>query len=559
MYYILMTNENTSLTFTNRWADGAVVYQIYPRSFKDSNGDGIGDLPGITSRLDYLKELGINAIWLSPFYPSPMADFGYDVADYCDVDLIFGTLQDFDDLLSACSERDIKLIIDLVPNHSSDEHPWFLASKQDKTNDYADWYIWRDPAPESKPGKPLPPNNWLNIFSGTTAWEWVEERQQFYLHSFHKKQPDLNWSNPEVRGAIKDAMRFWLDRGVDGFRVDAVYFMAKEPALTDNPLNPHYKENRDSAYNSLLHLNSQAHPVVYEYLGEMADVLKEPAYDSKKRFMVTEAYPGGPDPVAEYMKFYEGMDPAVAAPFNFEGLSLPWQAEPWRKFLAPFHKALSDFSPLCVSSYAFGNHDQWRLVTRLGDKAARSAAVLQLTLPGMIFIYNGEELGMHNVDIPADKLHDPAASDGGGRDPERTPLQWSAEANAGFSTHEPWLPVADDYQTHNVETEKADPRSFWNMYKQLTTLRASEEAIRTGEFELLKTSAPDVLAFRRYSDGHDSFVTFINFSDKPVKIAAPLKLTDFVISSAGATTKVAASDTEVALAGNEAVVYRVVN
>lgn len=557
MYYMDMTHSHPTSPQTDRWADGAVVYQIYPRSFQDSNGDGIGDLPGITSRLDYLKELGISAIWLSPFYPSPMADFGYDVADYCDVDPMFGSLQDFDTLLAACHQRDIRLIIDLVPNHSSDEHPWFKASRKDRTNEYADWYIWRDPAPDSTPEKPLPPNNWLNIFSGTTAWEWVEERQQFYLHSFHKKQPDLNWSNPDVREAIKDAMRFWLDRGVDGFRVDAVYFMAKEPTFSNNPLNPNYDADEDGSYNSLLHTNSQGWPVVYAYLAEMARVLKEPAYAAQKRFMVTEAYPNSHNPVSEYMEFYVGMDPEVAAPFNFEGLSLPWKAEAWRRFLKPFHHALSQFSHHCVASYAFGNHDQSRLATRLGKNAARSAAVLQLTLPGMIFVYNGEELGMRDVAVPPERIQDPAATGGGGRDPERTPMQWSADPHAGFSSVEPWLPVASDYMEDNVQAQQDDPASFWNLYKQLIGLRNSEVAVSEGEFELLETPAHDVVAFRRYAPGHASFLTIVNFSEEPVSLPLPLPIERLVISSAGQAKQAETSGTEVALAAHEAVVYQV--
>jgi alpha-glucosidase len=550
-----MAEKTSNSKPTDRWADGAVVYQIYPRSFQDSNGDGIGDLAGITSRLDYLAELGVNAIWLSPFYPSPMADFGYDVADYCDVDPSFGTLADFDAMLKACAKRHIKVIIDLVPNHSSDEHPWFVASRKSRDNPYADWYVWRDPLPGSTPEKPIPPNNWLDVLSGNSTWEWDEGRKQFYLHSFHIKQPDLNWSNPDVREAIKDAMRFWLERGVDGFRVDAVYWMAKEPMLSDDAPNPDYDADEDVPYDKLLHRNSRGWPVVYAYLAEMARVLQEPAYAGKKRFMVTEAYPEGHNPIADYMEFYVGMDPEVAAPFNFEGLSLPWQAEAWRRFLKPFHHALSQFSYHCVASYAFGNHDQSRVVSRLGERAARSAACLQLMLPGMIFVYNGDELGMRDVDIPPESVRDPAAYGGHGRDPERTPMQWSDDVNAGFSTANPWLPVAPDYASHNVETERENPQSFLNLYKQLIKLRTTEKAISLGEFELIETPAHDVLAFRRHMPGHNSYVVIINFSEEPVSIPTPAKLEKLVISSAGQTAKTEMPDLEVALAAHEAVVY----
>jgi alpha-glucosidase len=251
------------------------------------------------------------------------------------------------------------------------------------------------------------------------------------------------------------------------------------------------------------------------------------------------------------------MDPEVAAPFNFEGLSLPWKAEPWRRFLKPFHHALSQFSQYCVSSYAFGNHDQSRLVSRLGEAGARSAAVLQLTLPGMIFVYNGEELGMRDVPIPPYKTQDPAASGGPGRDPERTPLQWSAEANAGFSTVEPWLPLAANYAEHNVETERSDPDSFWNLYNHLITLRNEQDAVRLGEFELLETPERNVLAFRRYAPGHDSYLTIVNFSEEPVSLPTPLPIARLVVSSAGQATQAETPGIEITLAGHEAVVYQV--
>jgi len=538
-----------------RWAEGAVVYQIYPRSFQDSNDDGIGDLPGITSRADYLKELGVTAIWLSPFYPSPQADFGYDISDYCDVAPEYGTLKDFDELLDAYHKRGIRVIIDLVPNHSSDEHPWFVESRKSADNKYADWYIWRDPVYGAESKKPLPPNNWRDVHSGGSTWEWDETRKQFYLHSFHFKQPDLNWSNPEVREAIKDAMRFWLDRGVDGFRVDAVYWMAKEPLLTDDPLNPDYDEAEDVFYDALLHTNSRGWPVVYAYLAEMARVLKEPAYDDKKRFMVTEAYPESHNPIASYMEFYVGMDPEVAAPFNFEGLSLPWDAEAWRRFLKPFHHALEQFHHHCVASYAFGNHDNPRIVSRRGEFGARSAAVMQLTLPGMIFIYNGEEIGMHDVQISEDKIQDPAHYGGHGRDPERTPMQWDDTKNAGFSKAEPWLPVASDFQDQNTVTEKADPDSFWHLYKQLISRRAKEKSLSLGNFELFETPEHDVLAYRRSYPGKPSFVTIVNFSESPVSLPAPVPIAELVVSSAGQKTKAGKPNAEIALAGHEAVVY----
>lgn len=523
----------TSEPLNYRWPEGAVVYQVYPRSFFDSDGDGIGDITGITQKLDYIKVLGVNAIWLSPFYPSPMADFGYDVADYCDVDPIFGNLTDVDILLKQAHARDIRVIIDLVPNHSSDEHEWFRQSRQSREARYSDWYIWRDPKGHDSAGQPVPPNNWVEVLTGGSAWEWEPARQQFYLHSFDVRQPDLNWSNPEVHEAIKHAMRFWLDKGVDGFRVDAVHFMAKDPLFRDDPVNPHYVVGKDSRYGALQHVNNHGWPPMYVYLAEMAAVLKEDKYKHSERFMITEAYPDTQNPVAEYLAFYESMDPAVAAPFNFEGLNLPWQVEPWRAFLDAFHTALDELSPLCVASYAFGNHDQHRLVTRLGEPAARAAAVLLLTLPGLAFIYNGDEIGMRNGEIPPDQIQDPGAKGGAGRDPERTPLQWTAGKNAGFSTADKtWLPVAANYPTHNIETQSRDPDSFLSLYRRLGQLRNTELSLQHGEFKVIDTGDSKVLGYIR-SGQEAQHTVLINFSkgSRNFTLKPETLLGEFVLSS----------------------------
>jgi alpha-glucosidase len=541
----------------HRWPEGAIVYQIYPRSFYDANNDGIGDIPGVTQKLDYLEDLGINAIWLSPFYPSPMADFGYDVADYCDVDPIFGKLSDMDELIKEAHKHNIKIMVDLVPNHSSDEHEWFRQSRQSRENKYSDWYIWRDAKGTDESGKPIPPNNWLDIFTGETAWEWEPAREQFYLHSFDVHQPDLNWANPEVREAIKSAMRFWLDRGVDGFRVDAVRFMGKDPLFKNNPPNPGYKMGEWSKYGSIRHIYSQGRPQLYAYLAEMAAVLKEKKYLKSPRFMVTESYPETKNPVREYLAFYEGMDPQVAAPFNFAGLGLPWEAEPWSKFLNKFHNALDDFSPFCVASYAFGNHDQHRLATRLGDQAARSAAVMLLSLPGMSFIYDGEEIGMVNGHVPQSMVQDPAAASGAGRDPERTPMQWSDDKNAGFTkAKQPWLPIAKDYEERNVKMQSKDPGSFYTLYKNLAHLRNKSDALRYGKFKLLKSGNESVLAFSRMNNknGH---IILVNFSEEATeaKLPASVKLGKFQISSDATTLHKETKNNIIHLLPNEAAVF----
>ncbi|HSH55576.1 MAG TPA: alpha-amylase family glycosyl hydrolase [Candidatus Limnocylindrales bacterium] len=545
-----------------RWPEGAIVYHIYPRSFQDSNGDGVGDIPGITSRLDYLKSLSVTAIWLSPFYPSPMADFGYDVADYLAVDPIFGTMEDFDSLLEQAHARDMKVIIDLVPNHTSDEHEWFKQSRKSKDNPYSDWYIWRSPLGFEQDGSPIPPNNWLDEFSGESVWEWDETRWQFYLHSYHKKQPDLNWSNPAVREAFKDGMRFWLDKGVDGFRVDAVYWMGKDPLLTNDPPNPHYIPGSDDRNKAIIPHNSRGWPFIYAYLTEMADMLKEEKYQDSLRFMVTEAYPETHNPLESYLAFYIGVDPSVAAPFNFEGVTLAWQAGAWNHFLRSFHVALEQFSPLCIPSYAFGNHDNSRLINRLGsDAAARSAAVMLLTLPGMVFIYNGEEIGMHNVDIPPEMVQDPQAKrdphNPAGRDIARTPLQWTPGKHAGFTDgSSTWLPIAPDYKERNVEVESKDPHSFLSLYRKLGEMRTRNLALRTGSLKTIKTHSPDVVGYFRFNTD-EAYLVLINFANKQSTCRLLEKSRTLRFSTVPGKSRAVEIGEEVDLAPHEAVLFEV--
>jgi alpha-glucosidase len=451
------------------------------------------------------------------------------------VDPIFGNIEDIKELIGNAHKRDIRIMVDLVPNHTSDEHEWFRQSRQSKDGEYADWYIWKDPAGLDKNGNPLLPNNWIDVLTGETAWEWEPSRQQFYLHSFDVKQPDLNWTNPEVREAIKEVMRFWLDLGVDGFRVDAVQFMAKDPLFRDEPKNPNYNPKNDSKYGLLLHPNNHGWPQIYAYLSEMAAVLKEPKYLISPRFMVLESYPDTHEPVEEYLGYYESIDPLVAAPFNFEGLDLglPWRADSWRDFLTKFHKSLDDHSNLCVASYAFGNHDRSRIVSRVGEEVARSMAVLLLTLPGMVFIYNGEEIGMKDGDIPKNMIQDPCARGGSGRDPQRTPMQWSAGTNAGFSrAKSTWLPVAKGYETSNVDYQLKQDDSFLSLYKKLGSLRNQNPAIKYGSFSIIDTGNKHVVGFiRQYKE--DKIKVLINFSGESQKVAAKVADGERVLSSVG--------------------------
>jgi alpha-glucosidase len=522
------TNQPHPTNTEHRWPEGSVVYQIYPRSFQDSNNDGVGDLQGVRQRLDYLKELGVNAIWFSPFYPSPMVDFGYDIADYYNIDPLFGTLDDFKALLADAHARDIKILVDLVANHTSDMHPWFMESRSSTDSPKADWYIWKDPKINLDTGERLPPNNWRDALVGDSVWEWDEGRQQFYMHSWHKHQPDLNWANKEVRHAVKDVIRFWADMGVDGFRADAVDWIANDPLFRDDSPNTDYDPEKDSPYDALLHDNSRGWPTEYAYLQEMTNVFEEPAYKDRQLFMVAETYPERHNTAEAYVAFYGGVDPELAAPFNFEGLYMGWNATSWRRFLRDFHGGLRKISKSCVPSYAFGNHDNPRVVTRLGEEVARSAALLQMTLPGMVIVYYGEEIGMHDVDVPRELMHDVYYRS---RDPERTPMQWSDDMHAGFSKADtPWLPVADDYKSHNVAVQLNDPDSFYILYKNLIRLRTTMPSLRHGSFLVLEVHHPDVLCFVR-TEKDEHTVVLVNFSDQVVSCIPGVPLRKLLLST----------------------------
>lgn len=532
---------------------GHVVYQIYPRSFMDSNGDGIGDLQGIISRLDYLndgteKSLGINMIWLSPFYPSPMEDFGYDISDYCNVAEEFGTLDDFKELVHEAHKRGIKLMIDLVPNHTSDQHAWFEESRHSKFNPKRDWYTWRDAQPDGSP-----PNNWLSVFGGS-AWTWDEATGQYYLHSFLKEQPDLNWENPEVREAIKAAMRFWLDMGVGGIRVDAVDWMAKDSRFRDNPPNPKYAPGVDDPYHEHLRIYSQNGPQLFEYVREMAEVVKEYPYG----FMVTETYPHRRNVVQEYLRVYDNYLAEVAAPFNFEGILLPWQAAAYKSFVDKFQSELADKRHY-VPIYVLGNHDNSRVATRLGPAAARTAAMLLLTLPGVTFIYYGDELGMTDRPIPPDLVQDPfekrVPGKGLGRDPERTPMQWDATKYAGFSKAETWLPVNDNRKDVNVVSERADRHSFLRLYQELIFLRNNSHTIMVGDYHSLAIDNDFIFGFLREYEGRRILV-LLNFSDKKQKFGTIFETGDLMITTGLERSEEKISLNEVTLGPNEGWVVR---
>ncbi len=483
------------------FSDDLVIYQIYPRSFQDTDGNGIGDLNGIISRLDYLKGLGITAIWLNPIFPSPMADFGYDVARYCAVDSLFGSMADLERLVKQAHKRRIRVVLDMVFNHTSEEHSWFKAARSSHNNPKRNWYVWRDAKPDGSP-----PNNWLSAFGGS-AWEFDKKTGQYYLHSFLKQQPDLNWHNPEVRAALKKIVRFWLEKGVDGLRMDAVYYYAKDPDFRDDPINPNYKAGHDDPYSSLLHEHSIGHPDMYRYLNEIAAVLA----GYRHRFMVLETSPTHPLDPRSYLGLYKHVNYFVAAPFNFETLFLPWKAESFRHHINTYEK---DMRRGYVPVYVFGNHDKPRLASRYGPDVAPAAATLLLTLPGTPVIYYGEEIGMQNAIIKTGHTRDTFGKrvPGWGRDASRTPMQWSAVKNAGFTTGKPWLPLEQRFQTRNVEVGQADPGSLLNIYKELLTLRSSK-ILQRGSYEHINLHHNDLFGFAR-EYRRKKLTTIINFSAK---------------------------------------------
>jgi alpha-glucosidase len=487
------------------WREG-VLYQIYPRSFQDSNGDGVGDLPGITSRLDHLNgrpdSLGVDGIWISPFYPSPMADFGYDVADYCDIDPVFGTLADFDELVAAAHERGIRVIVDLVPNHTSDQHPWFLESRSSRSSPKRDWYVWADPKPDGSP-----PNNWRSAFfrRQVSAWTLDEETGQYYLHSFLPEQPDLNWWNPEVREAFDGILRFWLDRGVDGFRIDVAHRMARDPDLRDNPeygLDPGVPLDfwtDDEAP------RDQDWPEVHEILRRWRRILDE--YEG--RMAIGEVWILDP---RRMVRYYGSNDDELNLAFNFAFLRAPWSADAFREQVELFERLLPDAA---WPDYTLSNHDNPRAVSRYapngdlvrGRRRARLAALMLLTLRGTPFIYQGEEIGMADGPVPDERIVDVA-----GRDGERTPMQWDGSPAGGFTTGDPWLPLNPETASVSIASQQGDAASLLTLYESLVRIRRSSPALRRGSYRSVDNVPSEVFAYVREL-GAERWLVALNFSD----------------------------------------------
>jgi alpha-glucosidase len=490
----------SSAQTTREWWRGAAIYQIYPRSFADSNGDGIGDLPGITAHLDHVASLGVDAIWLSPFFTSPMLDFGYDVADYCGVDPIFGTLADFDALIARAHALGLRVLIDQVYSHSSDRHPWFLESRTDRTNPKADWYVWADARPDG-----TPPNNWQSVFGGP-AWTWSAPRRQYYMHNFLPEQPQLHMHLPAVQDAMLDVAKFWLDRGVDGFRIDAINFSMHDRALTDNPPAPPGPRTR--SFDFQLHIHNQSQPEIPAFLERLRALLD--GYGAT--FTVAEV--GGPSPEAEMHAFTQG-DRRLNSAYGFNFLYAD------RLTPALVRDALAQWPDNPATgwpSWAFENHDAPRAISRWADPRHRDAfarmkLMLLISLRGNIFLYNGEELGLTQVDIPFEALQDPEAIANWpltlSRDGARTPMPWQGTANdhAGFSSGTPWLPIGADHLALAVDRQNADPASLLNLTRHLLAFRHASDALMRGSARVIEASEA-ILAIERTTPGETLLCVF---------------------------------------------------
>ena len=486
---------------TSPWWRGAVVYQVYPRSFADSNGDGIGDLVGITSRLDYIAELGVDAVWLSPFFTSPMRDFGYDVADYCDVDPIFGTLADFDALIARAHKLGLKLIIDQVYSHTSDQHRWFRQSRESRDGQFADWYVWADAKPDGSP-----PNNWQSVFGGP-AWTWDARRGQYYLHNFLPEQPDLNVHNPDVQDALLGAARFWLDRGVDGFRLDALNFAMHDPQLRDNPPAP-AGGKRTRPFDFQQHVYNQSHPDILRFIERLRELTD--SYDD--RFTVAEV--GGEHALKEMRQFTE--PGRLNSAYGFDFL---YADELTPQLVAQVAEAWPEAAGW--PTWAFENHDAPRAISRWVDARhretfARTKMLLLCSLRGSITIWQGEELGLPQVEVPFDRLRDPEAIANWphtlSRDGARTPMPWqSDDPNVGFSAGEPWLPVGESHVPLSIDRQQVDQNSILNFTRRALKLRRENPALRTGSLRILEAD-DRTLSFER-TEGDQRLRCTFNLSD----------------------------------------------
>lgn len=503
------------------WWRGAVIYQIYPRSFRDTNGDGIGDLRGVLGGLEHIASLGVDGIWISPFFTSPMADFGYDVADFCDVDPIFGTLEDFDAVLKKAHGLGLKVIIDQVYSHTSDAHPWFAKSRMGRDGDKSDWYVWADPKPDGSP-----PNNWQSVFGGP-SWEWDARRGQYYFHNFLKEQPDLNMHNREVQDAMIAVAQFWLDRGVDGFRLDALNFSMHDRQLRDNPPSGVSAEDATRPFDMQKHVHSMSQPEVVEFIERFRAVVD--GYPD--RFLVAEI--GGPEPINE-MKAFTAGEGRLNSAYNFDFLYAPsLTAERIIRTAEQWTQSPDEGWP----SWAFSNHDAPRAISRWAPQAhreemAKMSMMLLLTLRGNPIIYQGEELGLPQANVARDKLRDPEAIQNWpktlGRDGARTPFPWESKAPyAGFSSAEPWLPV-DPVHASLALNEQTGPHSMLAFTQRALSIRSDHQVLRTGRMEASQPGPEELLHIQRIGPGC-RYIALFNLSDKEIALSEDIDLSGRII------------------------------
>ena len=507
------------------WWKGAVIYQVYPRSFADSNGDGIGDLKGVTAHLDHISGLGCDGVWISPFFTSPMKDFGYDVADYRGIDPIFGTLADFDALIARAHALGLKVMIDQVYSHSSDQHPWFLESRSSRSNQRADWYVWADPKADGSP-----PNNWQSVFGGP-SWTWDARREQYYHHDFLKEQPQLNLHNAEVQDALLDVAKFWLDRGVDGFRIDALNFAMHDPKLRDNPpvRNPARKSR---PFDFQHHIYNQGHPDIARFIERLRALADR--YDST--FTLAEV---GGERSAEEMKLYTAGETRLNSAYGFDYLyAEALTPEIVRQTIRDWPASEGEGWP----SWAFSNHDAPRFASRWWangqrDAGVRVALMLLMALRGTAIVYQGEELGLPQGHVAFQHLQDPEAIANWpqtlGRDGARTPMPWTGAADGGFGSGKPWLPLDPAHLSYNVEAQGTDPDSILNWTRRLIALRHDCPALREGSIRLLDETSDQLVAFERELDG-DRIACIFNLSGAAA--ANPARSGTVLASTGGADT-----------------------
>ncbi len=507
------------------WWDIGSLYQIYPRSFQDSNGDGIGDLKGITSRLGYLSWLGVESVWISPFFTSPMTDFGYDVANYRDVDPVYGDIDDFKKLLKTAHDYGIKVMIDLVPCHTSEEHAWFLESRESRDNPKRDYYVWRDPKEDGSA-----PNNWRSLAAGR-SWTLDEATGQYYLHSFLPTQPDLNWDNPQVREEMKNIVRYWYDMGVDGLRVDAIWGISKDPDLADDPINPDYHHDLEQ-YGSYIHNKCKYGPNFDTYLKELASVSDE--YQDKQ--IVFEFYPD--EQLGDIYDQYErvlNIHPKASA-FFMEYRQDKWHADYVKNSIEEYLKRTHRST---IPFFGVGNHDQPRISSRLGAERARALNFMNLLTPGISLVYYGEEIGMENGDLSNEQIRDtfsPSNTKFDSRDLERTPMQWDSSEFAGFSEARPWLPVHANRQTVNVLDQSTDEKSLLYMVRSLLKIRSAYPALVHGSYENIDVGNGYVLAFKRELWG-EKFYVVVNFADQLQEFKLPEECQTVLTSSVSTTSE----------------------